>query len=119
MKRKQLLILLLLFIYYNALAFTGLTDWSYKTKGGIVIDNYSGSDLNININRDGYADGIVRDIFRFYFYKNWIIGKTNTYFFIINDNNKDYFEFYTEEEWENYISINKLKPKNGIMGKLH
>jgi len=97
----------------------GLSDWSDKTPYGNEINNFMGS--KILYLKNGQE---IENVSQWYFYKEHIIGKTNSNdynhsestphvesFFIVNDKSLSIKIFHLKSEWDTFITNNKLKPK--------
>lgn len=116
MKSHLQLLLILLILCQNYEAYSnGFGDWSAVTKNGTAF-NDPGGGLSITLsNMDEY-----KNIRKWYFYKNHIIGtriqfvqtsnERHTCYLIINELNNKVLEFDEEEAWYQYRSEHELLP---------
>lgn len=95
--------MLLLFpIKSDAIAWT---DWGAQTPGGHTIsDNWGPKALIV---KDSF---ILSDLEEWYFYRNHVIGKFSSGYFIYNEGNSTLNIFNSVGDWKNQLHQNKLDP---------
>lgn len=105
---KSINYLLTLFTFFmTASTFSmGLGDWQNPTPGHNTMED-PGNGITLRISKTNIE---IFPIEEWYFYKDYIIGKTNKNFFIVNENNGNVLQFESDKEWTNFINHNDLKP---------
>ncbi len=102
---KHILTIILIFITLNCMSF-GFADWQHKTPGGNIMRNY-GSGIYLELYKTNVE---IENIDEWYFYRNFIVGKTSNEYFIIKETNCEIFKFKDKGDWDNLLELNKLKP---------
>ena len=108
MKIRFIVVFLFLFCRYSW-ATVGFAESVFITPGKHTI---CACDNVIDANQPsiiGFENEIPR-ISTFYFYKNNIIGETDSLFFIFNESNEQLKVFSNEEKWTQTIKQSNLKP---------
>lgn len=104
---NRLIVLLVFLLASLRAAAYGLADWSHPTPGGHTLYN-AGSGTTLALQKSGTE---LEGITGWYFYKNYVIGKTHSQYFIINETNEDTRTFLTFADWDYYIKGSGLKPQ--------
>lgn len=107
---KAYLTIIILAITFNTFSL-GWSDWNSVTPGGNTGNNYSGNNIELNINGKTF-DGVQR----LYFYKNHIIGELGEdvdnidEYFIVDENQNVVYRFKDKTKWESEIKEKSLSP---------
>lgn len=101
----------------NAFSRAGFAESFFETPGGHTIcwcDPYSDDQLPVlSTSKSFLADDNKPPLYnvdKFYFYKNYVIGKAKNYFFIFDEGLEIIYTFKTREEWKKGISTKELNP---------
>jgi hypothetical protein len=116
MKTLILIISFSLF-FIDAFSRAGLAESFFKTPGGHSIcwcDPYFDNQLPVlSTSKSFVVDANKPPLFnvnKFYFYRNYVVGQSKTYFFIFDEGAEVAYLFKSREDWEKDILIRGLKP---------
>src|SRR5688572_26831527 len=115
---KTLIFIVFCFLYsIDVFSRAGLAESFFETPGGHSIcwcDPYSDDQLPVlSTTKSFLIDTNKPPLFnvdRFYFYKNNVVGKAKSYFFIFDEGLEITYVFKTREEWQKGISTKGLDP---------
>jgi hypothetical protein len=105
--KSAILFVIFLFGLVEANARTGMGEIQFKTPGGHIIcdcDPYTETPVLIGF------ESSIKNLERWYFYKNHIIGSGKKYYFIFNETTKHLQLFQDEETWQHAIVQQHLAP---------
>ena len=102
---KNSILLLILFMSSLSISAMGLADWSDTTKNGTIFYNAGGGTEMF------YGDSSLRNVTKFYFYNDHIIGESLKSHFIYDELKNKMSVYDTEQSWQTAIENRDLQPK--------